>query len=90
MKVPVDMYKDFVVKDTQRSHVRDYLTALGYGTPIPGMGQLAASAQYYFDQKEGIQPNEGFGDKFRGYTFGRADPDEPLRIPRGRSTRFKR
>jgi hypothetical protein len=90
IKTIPDVYQDWVTRDTRRSHVRDYITALGYTTGIPGMGQLAASAQYYFDQKEGIQPSEGFGDKFRGYTFGRADPDEPLRIPRGRSTRFHR
>jgi hypothetical protein len=89
-KIPPDLYQDWVTKETRRSHIGDYITALGYGSGIPGMGQLAASAQYYFDQKEGIQPSEGFGDKFRGYTFGRADRDEPLRIPRGRSTRFHR
>ena len=88
-KVPYDIVQD-IKGMTHRSHVGDYITAVGYAGKIPGMGQIAASAQYYFDQQAGIQPNTGWADAMRGYLFGRSAPGEPLKVPRGRSTTFRR
>lgn len=89
VKVPADLYKD-LTHQTKREHASDYIIALGQALQLPGAGQLASSAQYYFDKKEGIQPSEDIWDLTRGYAFGRARPGEPLKIPRGRSTTFRR
>jgi hypothetical protein len=89
-KTVPDAYKEMFGMDVKRTPIQNYITAFGYVTGFPGMGQLAASSQYFSDVGQGIQRGDTIWEKARGYTFGKSHPGEPLRIPRGRSTRHRR
>jgi hypothetical protein len=85
-----DAYKEIFGMDVRRTPVGEYILAPGYLLGIPGAGQIAASAQYYYDKGQGIQRGDTIWEQARGYTFGKSHPGEPLRIPRGRSARHRR
>jgi hypothetical protein len=87
MKGVSEMGKLAFGQEARRIDVKDMILAIHMLKSIPGAGQIGATAQYWADVEMGLQKADTAGEMVRGSLFGKSNPEEPVKVPRGRSGR---